>query len=560
MNNALDTVLAYHQRTKHHLQRYAAGPAGLDWNSQPDPFRSFSGSPQLELPLLADALQSLYVDLYRPGQIAPQALTLQHIAALFELSFGLSAWKQYGSARWALRCNPSSGNLHPTEAYVVTAGCNGIEDGVHHYVSRDHVFEQRCHFGKAGNGSASVLPPDSVLVGLSSIHWREAWKYGERAYRYCQHDAGHAIAAVRYAAATLGWQTHLLTSWGDAEIGSILGLDHDEDFGAAEREHPDAMLLVTNRHTASVADGFAASALVRVARSGRWQGHANRLSTHHQDAWPVIAEVADACLKPATQEIRWQAPALPEPVRSDSDRTAAGIIRQRRSAQAFDGVGTISASAFYRMLDMTLPRPGVPPWDTLGWAPRVHLALFVHRVDGLVPGLYLFLRNAQIAAQLRTELSAEFEWLRVIGCPAHFLLFRLVAADARNAARTLSCHQDIAADGAFSLGMLAEYTPSLAHGPWVYRQLFWEAGILGQVLYLEAEAATAPSLARGPRLDPIGEAAGVQGTGIGCYFDDAVHDLFNMKGGALQSMYHFTVGTALADERLQTLSPYPAGR
>lgn len=542
MNKALATVLAYHQRTKHHLQRYAAGPAGLDWKSQPDPFRSFSGSPQLELPLQADALQPLYVDLYKPGKIAPQALTLRNIAALFELSFGLSAWKQYGSARWALRCNPSSGNLHPTEAYAVTAGCDGIEDGVHHYVSRDHVFEQRCHFDRTIYASERVVPPDSVLVGLSSIHWREAWKYGERAYRYCQHDAGHAIAAVRYAAATLGWQVRLLTSWGDAEIGSILGLDREADFGAAEREHPDAILLVTARQSGSVAGEFAAGAPVRIARSGRWQGRANMLSTHPHDDWPVIDEVAGACLKPATQETCWQSPALTEPVRSDCERTATAIIRQRRSAQAFDGVGTISASAFYRMLDMTLPRHGVPPWDAIGWEPRVHLALFVHRVAGLVPGLYLFLRNPQSEAPLHTELSSEFEWLRMEGCPEHFLLFRLAAADARHAARTLSCHQDIAADGAFSLGMLADYAPSLTHGPWVYRQLFWEAGILGHVLYLEAEA------------------AGVQGTGIGCYFDDAVHDLFGIKGDALQSMYHFTVGAALIDERLQTLTPYPVGR
>jgi len=494
------------------------------------------------LPLLADALQSPYADLYKPGKIARQALTLPNIAVLFELSFGLSAWKQYGNARWALRCNPSSGNLHPTEAYVVTAGCDGIEDGVHHYVSRDHVLEQRCRFDRSSYGSERVLPPDSVLVGLSSIHWREAWKYGERAYRYCQHDVGHAIAAVRYAAATLGWQAHLLTSWGDAEIGSILGLDREADFGAAEREHPDAMLLVTARQSGPVAEEFAAGAPVRIARNGRWQGRANLLSAHPLDDWPVIDEVAGACLKPATQESSWQAPVLPEPVRSTCERTAAAIIRQRRSAQAFDGVGTITANAFYRMLDMTLPRHGVPPWDAIGWEPRVHLALFVHRVDGLVPGLYLFLRNPLSEAPLRTELSAEFEWLRVEGCPEHFLLFRLVAADARNAARTLSCHQDIAADGAFSLGMLADYAPSLTHGPWIYRQLFWEAGILGQVLYLEAEA------------------AGVRGTGIGCYFDDAVHDLFGIKGDALQSMYHFTIGAALTDERLQTLAPYPVGR
>ena len=86
--------------------------------------------------------------------------------------------------------------------------------------------------------------------------------------------------------------------------------------------------------------------------------------------------------------------------------------------------------------------------------------------------------------------------------------------------------------------MLAEYETHIARGPWLYRQLFWEAGILGQALYLEAEA------------------AGVRGTGIGCYFDDAVHDLLGIKNQSFQSMYHFTVGTALTDTRLQTLPPY----
>jgi len=78
----------------------------------------------------------------------------------------------------------------------------------------------------------------------------------------------------------------------------------------------------------------------------------------------------------------------------------------------------------------------------------------------------------------------------------------------------------------------------LAQGPWVYRQLFWEAGILGQILYLEAEA------------------AGVRGTGIGCYFDDAVHDLLGIQSQSFQSMYHFTIGAALTDTRLQILPAY----
>lgn len=524
MTTPFDTVFAYHERTKHHFQRYAAGPGGLDWATQPDPFRSFAGSPQLALPLLGEtSLQTRYADLYQPGATAPHAFTLANIAALLELAFGLSAWKEYGATRWALRCNPSSGNLHPTEAYVVVQGTDGIADGVHHYLSRDHVLEQRCDL-------ATDLPAESFLLGLSSIHWREAWKYGERAYRYCQHDAGHAIATTRYAAAALGWQARVLSGWSDADIVALLGLDRDADFGEAEREHPDVMMLIGR----NVAEPLTPQAAVAQA----WYGQANHLSPHHAHDWPVIEAVAAACTKPETHEPAWQAPPLPDPLPLASETRASEIIKQRRSAQEFDGTTSISATTLFRMLDLTLPRAAVPPWDAINWAPRIHLALFVHRVEGLVPGVYLFLRNADIESKMRAELSDEFHWVRAENCPAHLQLYRVAEADARNAAKTLSCHQDIAADGAFSLGMLAEYESNLAHGPWIYRQLFWEAGILGQMLYLEAEAAD------------------VRGTGIGCYFDDGVHDVLGIKGRWLQSLYHFTIGGALTDTRLETLPAY----
>ena len=87
--------------------------------------------------------------------------------------------------------------------------------------------------------------------------------------------------------------------------------------------------------------------------------------------------------------------------------------------------------------------------------------------------------------------------------------------------------------------MLAEFDKTLAEeGPWLYRRMFWEAGMIGQVLYLEAEA------------------AGLRGTGIGCFFDDAVHEVCGLTGTAFQSLYHFTLGGARTDRRIQTLPPY----
>ena len=535
VTRTLDTVLAYHQRTKHQFQGYAAGPGGLDWANQPAAFRYFSDSPQVPLPLLTNTKSPRYVDLYAPGKILAQPLTITTIAALLELSLGISAWKQLGESRWALRCNPSSGNLHPTEAYVVIAGKGDTANGVYHYLSRDHLLEQRCTF--ASDGMDTVLPINTFLLGLSSIHWREAWKYGERAFRYCQHDIGHAIAAVRYAAAVLGWQVKLLDHWGDDQIATILGLDRIQDFGRAEAEHADLMLQIT---AGPVTSGLVSPDSLRiVASNGHWQGKANVLSEQHGHQWPIIDTVADACHKFSTAaETPWLSPELPEPLVSACALTADTLILQRRSAQAFDGKTGISCESFFRILDMTLPRTNIAPWDVTGWPPCAHLLLFVHRVDGLAPGLYLLLRNPGSEDKLKAGFGRDFSWQTVPNAPAHLPLFQLLAADLREPAKILSCHQDIAADGAFSLGMLAEYTDTLSHAPWRYRRLFWETGMIGQVLYLEAEAAE------------------LRGTGIGCFFDDGVHNMLAMQGQDLQSLYHFTVGGPLTDERLQTQPPY----
>ena len=48
--SAIDLVLAYHERTKHHLHRYAAALGYMDWATQPNPFRRYEGASLIELP------------------------------------------------------------------------------------------------------------------------------------------------------------------------------------------------------------------------------------------------------------------------------------------------------------------------------------------------------------------------------------------------------------------------------------------------------------------------------------------------------------------------------
>ncbi len=53
------------------------------------------------------------------------------------------------------------------------------------------------------------------------------------------------------------------------------------------------------------------------------------------------------------------------------------------------------------------------------------------------------------------------------------------------------------------------------------------------------------------------EAYGIQATGIGCFFDDPVHELLGLHDRRYQSLYHFTLGRGVEDRRLTTLPPYP---
>jgi len=134
----------------------------------------------------------------------------------------------------------------------------------------------------------------------------------------------------------------------------------------------------------------------------------------------------------------------------------------------------------------------------------------------------------------------QFTWTIPDHRPASLPLYRLEDGDTQRLAIQLSCHQDIAGASSFSLGMVAEFDASLAkYGPWFYKRLFWETGVIGQILYLEAEA------------------AGVRATGIGCFFDDPVHRVLGWYPHThWQSLYHFTVGGPVEDRRLTTLPPY----
>lgn len=539
---ALQTVRAYHQRTKHRFEAYAAGPGTLDWDAQPAPFRHFEGAPEVPLPAFAESLHdtALLAALTRPfstlaDPIQPLPCSLATLGAMLHLALGITAWKSYGPDRWAVRANPSSGNLHPVEAYVLARGLESLPDGVYHYRPENHALERRADIAVLPDSAPSATP--ALQTALSSVMWREAWKYGERAFRYCQLDTGHAVGALAYAAAVLGWvlneQRHVATD----TLAQMLGLDRAADFPArrfVETEREEAEILL------AVSFGSSAAATSPPTTPSVWHGVASTIDAHPIYRWTLIEEVAAATRLKANSAI----PAAilsatkPKTLANHNAATAAGVILGRRSAQRFDARHVMPAQDFFDMLDALLPR-ALAPWNALTGKPRINLLLFVHRVEGIDPGLYLLLREASLTPQLDTCLDNRFLRKPVAGAPENLnlqLLTPAPAAELYRVARSLHCHQDIAANACFALGMLAEYGNVIADDPAAYRDLHREAGLIGQVLYLQAES------------------HGLRGTGIGCFFDDPVHQLLGLADETFQTVYHFTVGLPLDDPRIETIA------
>ncbi len=511
MKTRVATVLAYHTRSKHAPERYAAGPDTLDWDAQPKAFRDWVGANQMPLPREITVAEIVWGE--RAASRAPLPFNAQNLGSLLRLCVGLTAWKEYAGSRWSLRAHPSSGNLHPTETWLMSAGVDGIADGLYHYQNLHHSLEHRawgCDTRTAG-----------VWLGFSSIHWREAWKYGERAFRYCQLDMGHVLAALGYAAALHGWQPRLL-ALDSAMLAHTLGVDRVEDFAGVEGEEAEVIIALHAAENALPLDWQ------------HWAGKPSLLDARPQYQWPVIEEVALATrgTAPATNYVS-QSNAAAESC-YNNDIRAAQVLLKRRSAQAFDGQSVMPQTVFGRMLAALLPG-GSPVWNMWTLTSRVHPVLLVHRVEGVAPGVYVMPRNESAHASLQAAFRDTFTWQSVdAGLP----LYQLVAARAGKTARTLSCHQDIASQCAVTFMMVAEFAAPVAADPAAYRHLHWEAGMLGHVVTLEAEA------------------AGWRGTGIGCFFDDADHEVLGLKDDTFQVLYHYAVGMALDDPRIATVPAY----
>ena len=491
----MSVALAYHERTKHYFNRFARSLGYLDWEQQPNPYRSYGGAKKYPLSL-SSSFDLAYKELFSPKE--PRAIDYENISSFFRYALGLAAKKSFGASNWELRINASSGNLHPTEAYCILNAAEGVEKNtaLYHYNSYYHELESLYNYD-------FILPNESFIVVLSSVIYREMWKYGERCYRYCGLDFGHAYRALEVAAKLHGWQVKPLRL-SEEQCEHLIGIDQKDRFDPRELESADIACIVGR------GDVDFDESILKTLQVKHFDNVADKLCDSYQ-RYEIVEE-----MEKATKASVVRVTQMPDTQKS-STKKATEVILKRRSAQAFNPfTSTMKLSELLELLEGTRTENA-----------KIDLVLYLHSVAGLESGLYLY-RRSDIGLQLKEEFLYE-----EVG--EH--LFLLQKGDFRAIAKNLSCRQDIAADSAFAISMVANIQDIGMEGI-RYKERLFEAGRIGQQLYLDATS--------------LGYAA----TGIGCFFDDAIHNLLGVDTAKAQVVYNFTIGKPIVDMRLQTLEPY----
>jgi SagB-type dehydrogenase family enzyme len=149
--------------------------------------------------------------------------------ALSQEHLGQLCWAAQGITEPALgrRAAPSAGALYPLEVYLV------LPSGLFHYEPRGHRLrridgsDRRAALARAALGQDAVRGA-AVDIVITAVVSRTHSKYGSRAERYAQLEAGHAAQNVLLEATALGLGAVPVGAFDDGAVRAVIGASADE--------------------------------------------------------------------------------------------------------------------------------------------------------------------------------------------------------------------------------------------------------------------------------------------------------------------------------------------
>ena len=234
LNNDTTYASNYHEATKHSEISLRTSAHYLDWASKPSQFKIYENLPSVALPKNFPRPDSepLIAISGRSSQKEAPNLGLAELAEMLYFSAGLTRKYRFGGELHYMRAASATGALYPIELYIVAGDMPGLEAGVYHFdplgfqLSRIKKGDYRAELAAASNDSISLAP---ATIALTSLAWKNAWKYEARSYRHWFWDGGVIAANLLAVLSSMGMPTRVILGFVDQTVNDLFGLEDGKE-------------------------------------------------------------------------------------------------------------------------------------------------------------------------------------------------------------------------------------------------------------------------------------------------------------------------------------------
>ena len=514
-NRNIEESRDYHGATKHSYWSVRSGGHFLDWETKPSLFKLYPTLPVTPLPRDVEPPDAQALAASSAFEaIGTRSLDLGRLAQVLFYCAGLTKKKIYpGGEEHYFRAAACTGALYEVEIYVVSSDLPGLAAGVYHFSPADFALRRlregdfRGELARAAAGEEAVSRAPVTLI-LTAIFWRNAWKYGARAYRHFYWNSGTILANLLATTASASIPARVVSGFIDTRVDRLLGID-------AEREA--SLCLVPLGADSPAPDPPEVPPIAPETVP---------LSKEEVD-YPEIRRIRAASMLESDEEIQaWRAafsrPPTPQSggMRYPVDPLAEGIVSGRtlgdvilrrgstrrfaRTAISFPQLSTILDRSTRGVSTDFLGGPGTTLLDTY---------LIANDVEGLPNGAFYF-------------------------SPSERALELLKDGGFRREAGYLCLEQQLGADASVVVFFLADLSRLLdRYGNRGYAAAQLEAGIVGGKMYL------------------IAYTLGLGATGT-TFYDDDVTAFFSPHAQGKSAIFAVALGRAArAPGRAEPLSP-----